>query len=175
MLSERRPRSACIPAVLLLLAFVCRASAAPAAASDLLVWFDAPAREFTQSLPLGSGRLGALVFGGVAEERIVLNESSLWSGSPQDADRPDAAKYLPEIRRLLLEGKNVEAEKLTYAHFTSRGPGSGRGSGKDVQYGSYQELGSLRLAFDGGDGAGVDPGVPAVEGPGLPGFQDDAR
>jgi alpha-L-fucosidase 2 len=141
--------------MLLLLALVCRASAAPAAAApDLRVWFDAPAQVFTQSLPLGSGRLGASVFGGVAEERIVLNESSLWSGSPQDADRPDAAKYLPEIRRLLLEGKNVEAEKLTYAHFTSRGPGSARGHGKDAQYGSYQELGSLRLTFNGGD-AGV--------------------
>lgn len=146
---EWRPRSASVPALLLLLALVCRASAvhAAAAATDLLVWFDAPAREFTQSLPLGNGRLGAMVFGGIAEERVVLNESSLWSGSPQEADRPDAAKYLPEIRRLLLEGKNVEAEKLTYAHFTSRGPGSGRGRGKDAQYGSYQELGSLRLAF----------------------------
>ncbi|MFL6255771.1 MAG: glycoside hydrolase N-terminal domain-containing protein, partial [Pyrinomonadaceae bacterium] len=150
---EWRPRSASVPALLLLLALVCRASAVHAAAdaSDLLVWFDAPAREFTQSLPLGNGRLGALVFGGVAEERVVLNESSLWSGSPQEADRPDAAKYLPEIRRLLLEGKNVEAERLTYAHFTSRGPGSARGSGKDAQYGSYQELGSLRLSFDKGD------------------------
>ncbi|MET0649486.1 MAG: glycoside hydrolase family 95 protein [Pyrinomonadaceae bacterium] len=153
-----RARSAGVPAVLLLLALVCSAAAAPDVVfrfdtQDLAVWFDAPAREFTQSLPLGSGRLGAMVFGGVAEERVVLNESSLWSGSSQEADRPDAAKYLPEIRRLLLEGKNVEAEKLTYAHFTSRGPGSGRGSGKDVQYGSYQELGSLRLKFEGGDAA----------------------
>lgn len=160
MTSERRPRSASVPVLLLLLAFVCRAAAAPAAvaaaAPDLLVWFDAPAREFTQSLPLGSGRLGALVFGGVAEERIGLNESSLWSGSPQTADRPDASKYLPEIRRLLLEGKNVEAEKLTYAHFTSRGPGSGRGRGQDVQYGSYQELGKLRLTFAEGEAGATD-------------------
>ncbi|HEX8337120.1 MAG TPA: glycoside hydrolase family 95 protein [Pyrinomonadaceae bacterium] len=154
---------ASVPAALLLLALVCRAApaqtAAPArargpAAPEHTVWLDAPAREFTQSLPLGSGRLGASVFGGVAEERVLLNESSLWSGSPQDADRPDAARYLPEIRRLLLEGRNVEAERLTYAHFTSRGPGSGHGAGKDVQYGSYQELGSLRLTFEGGE-AGV--------------------
>ena len=140
--------------MLLLLALLCRAPAAAAAAApDLLVRFDEPAREFTQSLPLGSGRLGAMVFGGVAEERVVLNESSLWSGSPQDADRPDAAKYLPEIRRLLLEGRNVEAEKLVYAHFTSRGPGSGRARGKDIQYGSYQELGKLLLKFEGGNEA----------------------
>src|SRR3954453_524529 len=121
-----------------------------AAAHGLVIWFDTPATVFTQSLPLGRGRLGAMVFGGVSEERVVLNEGSLWSGSPQDADRPDAAEYLPEIRRLLLEGKNVEAEKLTYQHFTSRGPGSGRGAGRDVQYGSYQELGKLILKFDAG-------------------------
>ena len=152
MLFERRPRSLSLAAVLLLLALVCGAAAAQTAgAADLLVWFDAPAREFTQSLPLGSGRLGAMVFGGVGQERVVLNESSLWSGSPQDADRPDAAKYLPEIRRLLLAGKNVEAERLTYKHFTSRGPGSGRGRGKDEQYGSYQELGKLLLKFEAGE------------------------
>jgi alpha-L-fucosidase 2 len=116
-------------------------------ATDLLLWFDTPATQFTQSLPLGNGRLGAMVFGGVNEEHIVLNESSLWSGSPQDADRPDAAKYLPEIRRLLLEGKNAEAEKLVYEHFTCQGPGSARARGKDVQYGSYQTLGNLKINF----------------------------
>jgi alpha-L-fucosidase 2 len=119
--------------------------------SNLLLWFDSPATQFTQSLPLGNGRLGAMVFGGVGEEKIILNESSLWSGSPQDADRPDAAKYLPEIRRLLLEGKNEEAEKLVYDHFTCKGPGSARAAGKDVQYGSYQTLGHLKIAFASGD------------------------
>lgn len=114
---------------------------------DLRLWFDAPAKEFTQSLPLGNGRLGAMVFGGVSEERIVLNESSLWSGGPQDADRPDAAQYLPEIERLLLAGKNDEAEKLVYAHFTCQGKGSNRARGKDELYGSYQVLGNLRLSF----------------------------
>src|SRR5215203_368460 len=121
--------------------------------SDLLLWFNSPAVQFTQSLPLGNGRLGAMVFGGVAEEKIVLNKSSLWSGSPQDADRPDAAQYLPEIRRLLLEGKNAAAEKLVYEHFTCKGPGSARGSGKDAQYGSYQTLGQLRLKFADSDQA----------------------
>jgi len=120
------------------------------ASADLALWFDAPAQQFTKSLHLGNGRLGAMLFGGVDEERIVLNESSLWSGSRQDADRPDAAQYLPEIRRLLLEGKNVEAENLVYAHFTCQGAGSGRGRGRDVPYGSYQILGNLRLAFPAG-------------------------
>jgi alpha-L-fucosidase 2 len=120
-------------------------------ATDLMLWFDTPATQFTQSLPLGNGRLGAMVFGGVAQERIILNEGSLWSGSPQDADRADAAKYLPEIRRLLLEGKNAEAEKLVYEHFTCKGPGSARARGKEVQYGSYQTLGNLKINFPAGD------------------------
>jgi alpha-L-fucosidase 2 len=111
------------------------------------VWFDAPAAHFTESLPIGNGRLGAMVFGGVRDERIVLNESGMWSGSPQDADRPDAARVLPVIRRLLLEGKNVEAEALVNAHFTCAGKGSGLGRGANVPYGCYQTLGSLRLRF----------------------------
>lgn len=123
------------------------AAAAAAAQPDSTLWFNTPARDFTQSIPLGNGRLGAMIFGGVGEERIVLNEGTLWSGSPEDADREDAAQYLPEIRRLLLEGKNVEAEKLVYAHFTCKGEGSGRARGKDLPYGSYQVLGNLRLTF----------------------------
>ena len=98
-------------------------------------------------MPLGNGRIGAMVFGGVDEERIVLNESSVWSGSREDADRPDAHQALPEIRRLLLEGKNVEAERLVNANFTCQGQGSGHGSGANVPFGCYQTLGNLRLKF----------------------------
>jgi alpha-L-fucosidase 2 len=119
--------------------------AACAAESTTTLRFDKPATSFHQSLPLGNGRIGAMVFGGVDEERIVLNESSVWSGSRQDADRPDAYKALPEIRRLLLEGKNVEAEALVNKNFTCRGPGSGHGSGANVPFGCYQTLGDLRL------------------------------
>jgi len=119
--------------------------------SDLFLWFDSSATKFTQSLPLGNGRLGAMVFGGVGEERIVLNEGTLWSGAPQDSDKPDAAKFLPEIRRLLLEGKNAEAEALVYRNFTAKGLGSARGKGKDAPYGAYQVLGNLRLKFANGD------------------------
>jgi alpha-L-fucosidase 2 len=110
--------------------------------SETTIWFDLPARDFTESSPMGNGRLGAMMFGGVGEERIVLNESSMWSGSPQDSDRPDAYKVLPEIRRLLLEGKNPEAEALVNANFTCRGPGSA-----GAQYGCYQVLGNLHLLF----------------------------
>jgi alpha-L-fucosidase 2 len=111
---------------------------------ETTIWFDAPARDFTESSPMGNGRLGAMMFGGIADERIVLNESSMWSGSPQDADRPDAYKVLPEIRRLLLDGKNSEAEALVNANFTCKGPGSG-----GAQYGRYQVLGNLHLSFAG--------------------------
>ncbi len=118
------------------------------------IWFDTAASHFTESLPIGNGRLGAMVFGGVDEERIVLNESGMWSGSPQDADRPGAAAVLPEIRSLLLEGRNVEAEELVDAHFTCAGKGSGLGAGANVPYGCYQTLGNLRLSFVPGEGGG---------------------
>ncbi|MCX7046049.1 MAG: glycoside hydrolase N-terminal domain-containing protein [Candidatus Sumerlaeota bacterium] len=123
-----------------------------AASPDLTLWFDKPAVSFHQSLPLGNGRIGAMVFGGVDEERIVLNESSVWSGSREDSDRPDAHKALPEIRRLLLEGKNSEAEALVNKNFTCQGKGSGHGSGANVPFGCYQTLGALRLKF--GNAAG---------------------
>jgi alpha-L-fucosidase 2 len=118
----------------------------------LRLWFREPARHFTQSLPLGNGRLGAMVFGGAPLERIVLNESSMWSGSVEDADLEGAAEALPEIRRLLLEGRNAEAEALVNRHFVCKGRGSGHARGKDLPYGCYQTLGDLRLAFDHGSG-----------------------
>jgi len=121
------------------------------------LWFDQPASSFQESLPLGNGRMGAMVFGGVNEERIVLNESSVWSGSRDpEADRPDAHRALPEIRRLLLEGKNVEAERLVNANFTCQGKGSGHGNGVNLPFGCYQTLGNLRLRFGGArDGVAV--------------------
>jgi alpha-L-fucosidase 2 len=119
-------------------------------APETTIWFDAPAKDFTESSPLGNGRLGAMMFGGVDNERIVLNENSVWSGSRQDADRPDAYKVLPEIQKLLLEGKNPEAEALVNANFTCKGPGSSGGTG-DSQYGCYQVLGNLHLSFQSGD------------------------
>lgn len=111
------------------------------------VTFDQPSTHFTESLPLGNGRLGAMISGGVDSDRIVLNENGMWSGSPQDADRSGAAEALPEIRRLLLEGRNAEAEALVNAHFTCAGEGSGLGLGADKPYGSYQMLGHLELDF----------------------------
>ncbi len=107
--------------------------------------YDSPAKRFFESAPLGNGRVGAMVFGGVDEERIVLNESSVWSGSPQNADREGAAAVLPEIRRLLREGRNPEAEALVSQHFTCVPPGSNGAFGANVQFGCYQVLGNLRI------------------------------
>lgn len=111
------------------------------------VWFKKPAQNFTESSPIGNGRLGAMVFGGVDEETVVLNESGMWSGSVQQADRPGAAEFLPEIQRLLFAGKNVAAEQLMNEEFTCAGQGSGHGSAANIPYGCYQTLGTLHLKF----------------------------
>jgi len=113
------------------------------AQNDVRMLFKEPAGNYHAASPLGNGRLGALVFGRTDRERIVLNEISLWSGGVQDADDPDAIKYLPQIRQLLLEGKNAAAQQLMQAHFICKGKGSGLGLGADVKYGCYQTLGDL--------------------------------
>ena len=117
--------------------------------------YDKPAEKFYEAMPLGNGRIGALVFGGTKEEKIVLNESTLWSGSPYDADRKDAYKSLPEIRQLLLEGRNKEAQALVQKTFVCQGPGSSFGNAKDAPYGAYQVFGTLKLSHT--DGPGQDP------------------
>ncbi len=110
-----------------------------------MILLDEPAQTFQESCPLGNGRLGAMVFGKVGDERVVLNESTMWSGSPQNADDPNAYKVLPEIRRLLLAGQNREAQDLLQRNFVCRGPGSGQGSGKAGPYGCYQMFANLEI------------------------------
>lgn len=121
------------------------AAALPPIRPDLDIWTTAPARHFTESSPLGSGRIGAMVFGGVEKERVVLNESTMWSGSPQDADKEDAFKVLPEIRRLLIAGENRKAQELLQENFVCKGPGSGHGASKDGPYGCYQVFANLEI------------------------------
>ncbi|HTJ79365.1 MAG TPA: glycoside hydrolase family 95 protein [Rariglobus sp.] len=87
------------------------AAAAPAETRNLL-WYRQPAKVWEEALPLGNGRLGAMVFGGVADERLQLNEDSLWDGYPLDASNPESLKALPEVRRLLFADQNRAAEKL---------------------------------------------------------------
>ena len=103
--------------------------------------------EWLKALPVGNGFLGAMVFGGVTTERLQLNEKSVWSGSPDDNDNPDAHAALGEIRLLLFAGKYKEATELTLRTQVCRGAGSGHGNGADVPFGCYQTLGDLRLDF----------------------------
>ncbi|MDR0349055.1 MAG: glycoside hydrolase family 95 protein [Tannerella sp.] len=77
-----------------------------------ILWYRKPAAAWEEALPLGNGRLGAMVFGGVADERIQLNESTLWDGYPFDRNNPASLENLPEVRRLLFEHKNNEAVAL---------------------------------------------------------------
>ena len=78
----------------------------------LSLWYSRPAGEWLEAVPIGNGRLGGMVYGGVTTERIGLNEDTLWSGGPKDCDNPQALKTLPEIRRLIFEGKYTEAHQL---------------------------------------------------------------
>ena len=115
---------------------------ASARTDDLVLRYDEPADIWMRTLPLGNGRLGAMPDGGIGHERILLNEESMWSGSEYDTSNPDALASLPEIRRLLLEGRNLEAQDLVARRFVCAGGGSA-----SAAYGSYQLLGNLDLRF----------------------------
>ena len=118
-----------------------------AAQADVQLVFDAPAMHFTQSLPLGNGRLGAMIFGNPVKDRIVLNEISMWSGGVEDPNRNDAYQSLPVIQQLLKEEKNKEAQALLQQKFTAAGKGSGHGNGANVKFGCYQTLGDLLITY----------------------------
>jgi alpha-L-fucosidase 2 len=141
----------CNQAVLLLAGFAL-ASAGPAensmgatltssepAPRDMVLWYRQPATKWLEALPLGNGLIGAMAFGGTRQERIALNESSFWSGRPHDYDAPDAIKYFPQVRDLVVAGKFQEAEKLADARFY----------GVPAAQQAYQPLGDLLLSFDG--------------------------
>lgn len=129
------------------------------------LWFDTPADasvkddpdgwkddpEWLKALPLGNGSLGAMVFGGVNKERIQLNEESMWSGSPDDNDNPDAFAVQDEIRQLLFDGKYKEATQLTNSTQICKGEGSGHGNGAEVPFGCFQTLGDLWIDNDGAE------------------------
>ncbi|MDR1817203.1 MAG: glycoside hydrolase family 95 protein, partial [Puniceicoccales bacterium] len=76
--------------------------------------YDAPAKWWTDALPVGNGRLGAMVFGGTDRERIQLNEGTVWAGSPYHNNSPDSLAALPKIRELMFAGKHREAQELAY-------------------------------------------------------------
>ncbi|WP_316823684.1 glycoside hydrolase family 95 protein [Pedobacter miscanthi] len=112
------------------------------------LWYDKPASRWEETLPLGNGRLGMMPDGGINDEKVVLNDITLWSGAPQDANNYEAYKNLPEIRRLILEGKNDEAQNLVNQNFVCTGKGSG-----GANWGCFQMLGNLdiKYLYDGKD------------------------
>jgi alpha-L-fucosidase 2 len=105
--------------------------------SELSLWYDEPAAEWVEALPVGNGRLGAMVFGGVAQARYQFNEDSLWAGSPHDYAHAGAHKVLPELRRLLFAGKQNEAHALAMQDFMSQ----------PLRQIAYQPFGDLELSF----------------------------
>ena len=107
---------------------------------ELKLWYRQPAgSRWENALPVGNGRLGAMVYGNVELENIQLNEHTLWSGSPNRNDYPEMSTALPEARRLIFEGKQAEAQK-----FLEQSVKFSKSSGQ-----LFEPLGSLRLAFDG--------------------------
>ncbi len=104
-------------------------------------WKDDP--EWLSALPIGNGSLGAMVFGDVNYERIQLNEESMWSGSPDENDNPEAYPAQEKIRELLFQGKFREATELTNRTQICKGAGSGHGNGANVPFGCFQTLGDL--------------------------------
>jgi len=106
-------------------------------------WKDDP--EWLKSLPLGNGSLGLMVFGDVNNERIQLNEESMWSGSPDENDNPEAVQHLDMIRQLLFDGKYLEATELTNKTQVCKGAGSGLGNGATAPFGCFQTLGDLLI------------------------------
>src|SRR5512134_3465991 len=89
-----------------------RANARDLSAKPLSLWYRQPAKQWVEALAVGNGRLGAMVFGGVAHERIQLNEDTLWAGGPYDPANPDALEALPKVRELISAGRYREAHDL---------------------------------------------------------------
>ena len=108
-------------------------------ASDqsMVLWYRQPAEKWVEAIPIGNGRLGAMVFGKTGRERIQLNEDSIWAGAKSDRTNPEALKNLPEVRRLLFAGKPLEAEALAAKTML----------GNPLRLPPYQSLGDLWLRF----------------------------
>jgi alpha-L-fucosidase 2 len=122
--------------------FVLKANANEEKHKDLKLWYKTPAKVWTDALPLGNSRLGVMVFGGTDKEELQLNEETVWGGGPHRNDNPEALKALPEVRKLIFEGKNNEAQALAGKTFETRRNGM-----------PYQTIGSLMLNFPGHDKA----------------------
>jgi alpha-L-fucosidase 2 len=106
-----------------------------------LLWYESPAKKWEQALPVGNGRLGAMVFGKYGEERIQLNEETYWSGGPYSTVVKGGVKHLPEIQKLIFEGEPIKAYKLFGRYLM----------GYPVEQQKYQPLANLHLFFENED------------------------
>ena len=110
---------------------------------NMKLWYDAPAKIWVEALPIGNGRLGAMVFGGTAQERLQLNEETVWAGSPNSNANPDALEAIPVIRKLIFEGRYLEAQNMATEKVISK-----------TNHGMpYQPVGNLNLTFKGHENA----------------------
>lgn len=127
-------------------------SLANATGTNDRLFYQRPAKIWEETLPLGNGRLGMMTDSGTQHEHITLNEISMWSGCEADYRNPEAASCLSEIRSLLFEDKNAEAQALMYERFLPRKEVS------DARYGTYQTLGALDIdyVFPADEGCGPD-------------------
>ena len=111
------------------------------------LFYKAPAATWLEGLPIGNGRLGAVVYGDPVHETIQLNEETLWSGKYEpEADNPECAPMLEEIRKAIFAGDYVKGEELTNTYMICRGKGSAA-RGDMGPYGSYQTAGELHIDF----------------------------
>lgn len=120
---------------------ICTLSFSPARAQYRL-WYDQPAQTWTQALPVGNGVIGGMVFGTPAVEHIALNEETIWAGQPNNVVNPNAKQALPEVRRLIFEGKYKEAQALAEAKVMPRAVDKNMGM-------PYQPFGDLYIAMPG--------------------------
>ncbi|KAI5203651.1 hypothetical protein E4T39_04136 [Aureobasidium subglaciale] len=106
-------------------------------AASSKLWYDKPASEWNEALPIGNGRLGCMIHGRTGTELLCLNEDSVWYGGPQDRVPKDALKNLPKLRELVREGRHTEAEKLVDRAFCATPSGQRH----------YEPLGSVKIEF----------------------------
>ena len=99
------------------------------------IWFNKPAGIWEEALPLGNGKLGAMIYGGTVRDQIALNEETMWSGGYSDRNNPDTKEALPKVRKLILDGKISEAEDLMQVAFA--------GCPNDMRV--YQTMGDLMI------------------------------
>ena len=107
-------------------------------AGELKLWYSKPAKDWTEALPVGNSRLGAMVYGGTGREELQLNEETFWAGAPYDNNNTNALYVLPVVRNLIFQGKTREAQRLVDANFLAHKDGM-----------SYLTMGSLFLDFPG--------------------------